>query len=401
MSQRTTDTKSSLSQYVRDLANPDPAKRRRAIMKLGQTGDPEALKPLAEVYRSDPSVELRELARKAGVYIRQQEEAAARHEARGTQPLQKRVSPQDVQRARAYTDEALTLNIEGHNERAVNSLSKALNINPSLVEDTYFTGMASVILNLPKPEAMELLTNSQQRGQFAKSVTTQRKSAEVEEHMQAASRFTWRGTSLELALYLLICALGPVILIAVAAQGIQQMQFALTQPNAAKLGIPAFVNDFTGVIGLGTSLPALLLIGVTSVIGGLLNLLVQTAVVHGVSRYLLRGKGTFGYLLNKLVPLLARYVLIVCLVGSLAIGIGGSIGAFFLIYIAAFGLIMFTLFTGVKLLGAVGEVYHSGPAIGCASILLASIPMVVLNVIMITLLSQVLNSLLSGFVTPT
>ncbi len=313
--------------------------------------------------------------------------------------VEKRISPQDIQRARGYTDEALTFNIEGHNEKAVNSLSKALNLNPSLVEDTYFTGIVSMILDLPKPEALEMLKNAQQRGQFARTVTTQRKTAAVEEHMQEARRFTGRSMSLDLALYALVCTLGPLILVLVVAQGLGQL-LALSPEEAAKSAIPDFIHNLSGVVALGSSFPALLLIVVASVLIGLLNLVGQAAIIHGVARFLLRGKGTFGFLLSKMIPLYSRYLLVICLVGSVAAGIGGSIGFFFLIYVALFGLVLFTLLTGVKLLGSVGEAYHSGAAMGCASILIAAFTLAILNVVLIGILSQILTSLLSGSSAP-
>src|SRR5215467_11293209 len=70
--------KSMIDEYIRQLQNPDPDVRKRAIMALGKAKAPSALKPLANVVRTDPDPELRELARKAGQYIRQQMQKATR-----------------------------------------------------------------------------------------------------------------------------------------------------------------------------------------------------------------------------------------------------------------------------------------------------------------------------------
>jgi len=57
-------------QYIQQLASQDVAERRQAIIALGNAGNPQALPTLANVYRTDPDPALRELALKAGRYIK-------------------------------------------------------------------------------------------------------------------------------------------------------------------------------------------------------------------------------------------------------------------------------------------------------------------------------------------
>ena len=66
----------TLEQLIQQLRSPDAAQRRQAIMALANMRDPAALQPLAHIYRNDPDTELRELALKAGRYIRQAADAA-------------------------------------------------------------------------------------------------------------------------------------------------------------------------------------------------------------------------------------------------------------------------------------------------------------------------------------
>lgn len=61
-----------IDQLLEQLASFDPDTRRQAIVALGRSKDLSALSALADVFRHDPDTELRELARKAGVYIRSQ-----------------------------------------------------------------------------------------------------------------------------------------------------------------------------------------------------------------------------------------------------------------------------------------------------------------------------------------
>lgn len=54
------------------LEQADPALRKKAVAALGKSTDAEALTVLAKVYRNDPDPEVKELARKAGVYLKKQ-----------------------------------------------------------------------------------------------------------------------------------------------------------------------------------------------------------------------------------------------------------------------------------------------------------------------------------------
>lgn len=62
-----------IDQLIQQLQDADPAVRRRAIIALGRSKDGAALSALAGIVRSDPDPALRDLARKAGQYIRRQQ----------------------------------------------------------------------------------------------------------------------------------------------------------------------------------------------------------------------------------------------------------------------------------------------------------------------------------------
>lgn len=57
--------------YLAQLKSEDPAERKQAIISLGKLGSFSAMPALADVYRTDPDPEIRDLARKAGIAIRQ------------------------------------------------------------------------------------------------------------------------------------------------------------------------------------------------------------------------------------------------------------------------------------------------------------------------------------------
>lgn len=66
-----------IDQLIAQLKHRDPERRRQAIIALGKSRNMTAIRPLAEVFKNDPSPELRELARKAAQYIRAQNSDSA------------------------------------------------------------------------------------------------------------------------------------------------------------------------------------------------------------------------------------------------------------------------------------------------------------------------------------
>src|SRR5688572_21145837 len=62
----------SIETYTRALQSDNPQKRRQAIVALGKSGDPHALKPLADAYKNESDPQLRELALKAGRHLRKE-----------------------------------------------------------------------------------------------------------------------------------------------------------------------------------------------------------------------------------------------------------------------------------------------------------------------------------------
>lgn len=59
-----------IDKLIRQLESSDPKKRMQAVRALAKTGDRTALKPLLKVYKNDPDPKVRDLALKAGRYIK-------------------------------------------------------------------------------------------------------------------------------------------------------------------------------------------------------------------------------------------------------------------------------------------------------------------------------------------
>jgi hypothetical protein len=57
------------NRLIKMLDSKDPERRKTAVKELAKTKDKAALSYLAAVYRTDENPEVRDMARKAGIYI--------------------------------------------------------------------------------------------------------------------------------------------------------------------------------------------------------------------------------------------------------------------------------------------------------------------------------------------
>jgi hypothetical protein len=153
------------SRIVKLLDHPDAAARKKAVTALAKSGEPEALMLLARVYRSDDDGDVRELARKAGIYLKRQleeddefaydDEDAAQEDPVESLNRMHQVSETDKNRANALVQQALDESMRGEDQRAFRNLVRAFSINPGLEHDTYASSLAAQITGLPRDEAID------------------------------------------------------------------------------------------------------------------------------------------------------------------------------------------------------------------------------------------------------
>lgn len=155
------------------LESPDAETRKAGIKALAKSKSRDALPYLAEMYREDYDSEVRDLARKAGQYIKKQldEEGAVSvpvtrstpQPARSSMaslyddddeeeeedlpplPSQIHVTPAQEQQAKGLVEQAVDRHMRGDNEKALQYLTRALKINPRLVTDSYTISLASTL----------------------------------------------------------------------------------------------------------------------------------------------------------------------------------------------------------------------------------------------------------------
>ena len=142
--------------------------RKRGVSQLAQSGDQAALKYLAAVYKTDTDPEIRELALKAGRYLKKQLEggetpAAARPAGRSSAPAapaapveekpkadRVKVSGTDESRSKALLDQAMDLFVAEDLVKAREFARKAFKLNPNLQFDPFYLGMGANIFDVPK-----------------------------------------------------------------------------------------------------------------------------------------------------------------------------------------------------------------------------------------------------------
>ncbi len=152
--------------------------RKEAIKRLAQSKDEAALKYLATVYRTDSDPEVRDLALKAGKYVRKSlgevtADAAsatmAATPARQSSPKLKttaelKVSATDITRAQSYINQATDMHTRGDNAKAAQFLERAFALNPNLSEDKFALGLLATVTGLPADQALSRMSSALERG---------------------------------------------------------------------------------------------------------------------------------------------------------------------------------------------------------------------------------------------
>ncbi len=488
---------------IQQLHNPDAAVRRRAIVKLARSKDPSVLKALGQLVRSDPDPEVRQLARKAGLYIRQQMQQQTKQR-KPPEPLPPSVAPftvpiseadaplpepepkravgiddlpsetfafdeppseppppteipavdelpdlpvletfsggaydvysgdeivesdeivpiaqetipapenaaeieaeaqektnllgnrnriitkEDEQRAKHYLDAALSLNIDGDNARAMKNLTRALGLDPRLVKDTYFNSVATAVTQLDGDAAVQMIVDRGERQQFTQKATQNQKKRRVERHMDEAQQSTWTDFWFEWILYALIVIIGPILATLVTSESANNLIKTFAQPNGE---LPPDLQQMQTLVA-GMSEASLLPIGIISGLSGVLSLLLQTLLIHVIATRLLGGVGTWRHLIhvllgfyNKWFPIL--FFLLYITIAAFFISLGSPI-----ILCLVFVLVILALYISGKTSGKVGDAYDFGGAMGCISLVLSSLVIILLNVAISFMLAQVFS----------
>ncbi|MFQ3567041.1 MAG: HEAT repeat domain-containing protein [Aggregatilineales bacterium] len=422
-----------LDELIVQLESFDPEQRRRAIIALGRSGDLEALPHLAQVFRTDPDPQLRELARRAGIHIRDRNQAGGgapgasagtgvekRSSIRslaGAEELTRAASPpsatsemtddrraytgpvrgrdydvsrEDRERAKSYLESALTLNMKGDNARAMKSLAAALKHNPNLINDAYFNSIVATVTGLEGDGAIQMVLDSNQRQSFVKTQQEKKKNERISRHLDEARRSTWESVLFELILYALIVVVGSVLMILVAVETANAF-------GANISGEAEWLEATTPeIVALRSALlPLMGIAAVVSALFGIAGLVIQLVFVHYAATLILGGVGTFQHLLGTLLAFFNRTLPFIFVLSYVLLAFTFISGGSPIVLCLFLPLMLLNVWVAFKTIAKIGEAYDFGFVRGCGALLIGSIFIGIINSVVVALLAQVAASLIT------
>lgn len=227
------------------LSSPHAADRKEAIRRLAKSLDPSALSYLGVLYRTDPDEEIRQLALKAGRYIKQNSHLAAlsTQEVMAAEP----VSPYDAseeapplppeeaaqQERKAQAEELMTLakaHFDNRERPQARKLAiQAVDLCPQLTEDLYYLELLGQIMEVRTEYVLSEIADYRRPGY------ERRKRRRENQNLDDTS-------ALQMLSYLALVALA-------AIGGAAAMFAAVSQAMQAQLALAASVTSFDPVRG--------------------------------------------------------------------------------------------------------------------------------------------------------
>lgn len=347
-----------IEQQIRQLQSSDPNERRAAIQALAEGRHPAALRPLAAVYRNDPDLAVRDLALKAGLYIKE-------HAADDSpSDLDNRwVSERDKQLARGFLSSATDFHMAGDKPRAAENLGKALSLDPSLRGETFVANLIMNVTGMAVAQAVPVLTHPDRRAELIQQMGGKQKLARRQEHGRAAHTATWNNVAVDFAVYWLAATMSVIVIFIFTLSVIQDM-FAdmdlFTTASAAE--------DMD--LLLEANVIVLLVTAVVFGIYQVVALAIQGGFIHLAATMVLGGDGLLVYLYRRLVPF-QTVVSIITAGVLLLIGLAGDIQA--MVFVIGMGATVGSLYLFYLISRLVGEVYNFGAWSGCGAIFLGGI----------------------------
>lgn len=144
----------------RALKSPDPEERKKGIKALARTGEREALRYLATIYKEDSDPEVRQLALDGGKHIKRlmlQGDwvgEGIKHPTQEMKAVTSTIPAKDQKLSKKYMDDALEFVVNEDYDRAEALAVKAFKLNPDLKHDIYYSGLAGEVMGMSAEEAI-------------------------------------------------------------------------------------------------------------------------------------------------------------------------------------------------------------------------------------------------------
>ncbi|MCS6836917.1 MAG: HEAT repeat domain-containing protein [Anaerolineae bacterium] len=326
-------------QILRWLDSPNTEDRKRAIKKLAQSGDRQALRYLSAIYKTDPDNEVRELAVKAGKYINQQLNAAASTPA-VTPPQDKQPSrdynsnwqgppPKDdpkpdnqlayvpvsksaEERSKGLMESAMEALVARKTSAARDMARKAFALNPNLQHEAYYRGIAGEVMNLPPDQAVEELLGALQKVKNSDKAKNEEKTKRKNDGAgEESSEATWGNALTQLSIYGLVNAtiviVGMVVLLLLLRNTIDQASLSLRLNSEDQMAFATLSSAITSFVSSG-GVVVTLTIGAAYGVGAVIGLMTIYIFTHLVAKAMLGGDGTLAGLVSTATSGFSLYV---------------------------------------------------------------------------------------------
>lgn len=336
---------------IRQLNSPNVEQRKQAIAALAKSKDRDALSYLSNVFRSDADPEVRELARKAGIYINKNSPQSGgagvvggggngggngSEKAKTTYAYDAvdeeeddgyasaygqyndlyddgadddvdddggdeadyedvKVTPLDEERANGLVQQALDIHMRGNNDKAIKYLSQAFAKNPGLKRDSYTMSLAATVTGLPGSQAIAYIMEGSGGGKAKAKRGEKAKAASA-----VPGEITWGDAFVDLAIYWLvnmgIAAVGSILALLALNDLMQTLSSSSPSSTSTTLFDPQSIVTFMQTLAV----PVLLFYSAVLATMFLILLLIQYVAIHFVSLGMLGGDGTMPELIRKL-----------------------------------------------------------------------------------------------------
>ncbi|MFZ4814194.1 MAG: HEAT repeat domain-containing protein [Phototrophicaceae bacterium] len=378
------------------LKSLNPDDRKAAVKTIAQMQSDRALRVLVRIAKEDKDESVREFARKGAAYVQKHLQAqgvdvaailagnaaapapapvlqiAELEEEEEPAPIV--VSERDKRRATEYINSALGYG--DNREKAMAALTKALQANPTLATDSYFSSVASSVTGLPNAEAVSALRDDSQRKGIVQAERQQKVQNIQQSHLNTARSHNLVSVAIDLGTLSLLLFLGTFLVMFAFGQSarartpvlLEQIALAPVSYEEGSDELAEALDYFSARLAAFTVFPevfSLLNAGLVAVglwLGTVLALLAFCGVVHLVASRMMGGIGTYFYQLHQVcgaytLPLLIIYLLIVVIMLVIFyLDLSLVIGGFIIGGIISLGSLVITF----RVIGRVGKAYNFG-----------------------------------------
>lgn len=307
----------------------EPKDRKRAIKLLIEDGTQEALKYLAVMYKTDSDPEIRDLAVKAGRYVKKQQ-VAGQWEGGGMKDVPKKELPPEKQpgyvpvsaakqeQSKGYMEQAMDMSIARNQKKAVELIQKAFTLNPNLRYEAYYMNMATDITGLSKEQFLARMFGEGEEDEAeadmpAAPVDDKAKRKRKNEEARDDGEVTWETALTDLAIFYVVIAGIIIVGMLLALQSFSGLMRSyinemnelsefyeygeLSQETMQQMMTARQVEAvMSGIVGAG--IIGSIIYGLIYALFALVGLLILYAFVHLAAMMILGGEGTFRGLIH-------------------------------------------------------------------------------------------------------